>query len=111
MDVPAWLRGGSHDRPVSFLHLSLDQKTIELTLKRPRFRKDKEPADFCIEPLCDVKRRAKSDSQLMENVLHTVIDSRVNGNAGRFVHDNEVVVAVHDCPAPIDITGRKALGH
>src|SRR6185295_8236435 len=53
MDVPSDVGRGTYQCEVPLLHLSLEEKPIELALKLLCFRKDQQPADFRIESLGD----------------------------------------------------------
>lgn len=110
MKMPASVRGRGDKRAVPLIHLALDEHLIEVPLKLPRCSENEKAADLNIQSLRDVKGRVECNTKLMENVLHAIVDSRVNWYALRFVYNNKSVVTMHNRRAPIHSIDGKPLG-
>jgi len=109
VDVPADFRSVVHECAVSLLYLASSKKLIELAMEFRCLRNNHQAAYFRIESLRNKKSALKGDAQLVKNVLDPVVDSRVNGNTGWLVHDDEFVVSFMDYRAPIHVLHAKAL--
>ena len=110
MDMPARVRGSGDQRAVLLFHPALDKHLIEVPLKLPRCSEDEKTADFRIQSLRDVKGRVECNTKLMENILHTIVDGRMNRYTLRFVYNNKSVVTMHNRRAPIHSIDGKPLG-
>ena len=45
----------------------------------------------------------------MKDVLHLIIQSRMHGNTGGLIHDDEFLIVMHDRLRPVDTIHGKAL--
>src|SRR5688572_23424558 len=110
MEMPADVRGRGDKRAVLLIHLALDKHLIEVPLKLPSCSEDEKTADFRIQSLRDVKGRVECNTKLMENILDTIVDGRMNRYTLRFVYNNKSVVTMHNRRAPIHSIDGKPLG-
>jgi hypothetical protein len=102
VDVSSHLGRPIHERTVSLPYSTFDEKLIELPLKFLCLRQNEKAAHFCVETLGNVKRESEVKADLMKDVLHGVIHSRVNRYTWRLVYNDKAIVLISDRGLPID---------